>query len=47
VVGHPGDDGSDTFALAIDEASLVEVDGEELVITSWSPRAGTRVRRRS
>lgn len=46
VVGEPAEDGSDTFALAIDAASLVEVDGEELVITSWSPSAGTQVRRR-
>jgi hypothetical protein len=47
VVGSPAADEDHTFVLEILEASLVEVDGEQLKITSWSPSAGTRLRRRS
>lgn len=47
VVGSPKDDEDHTFVLEIQEASLVEVDGEQLTITSWSPRAGTQRRKRS
>jgi len=39
--------GGDVFELQLTEASLVQVDGNELVITSWSPTKGTVVRRRS
>jgi hypothetical protein len=47
VIGSPNEDEDHTFVLEIHEASLVEVDGEQLVITSWSPSTGTRIRRRS
>jgi pyridoxamine 5'-phosphate oxidase-like protein len=47
VVEVSSDDGSHTFRLAIEEASLVEVDGDRLRITSWSPATGTRVRTRA
>jgi hypothetical protein len=36
----------DYFRLGVDEASLVEVDGDQLVVTSWSRSAGTRRRTR-
>jgi hypothetical protein len=47
VVGSPGPDDEHTFSLGIREASLVEVDGDRLRITSWTESAGTRVRMRA
>jgi hypothetical protein len=47
VVGAPGPDDEHTFSLGIREASLVEVDGDRLQITSWSERGGTQVRSRA
>lgn len=47
VVGSPGPDDEHTFSLGIREASLVEVDGDRLRITSWSETGGTQVRRRA
>ncbi len=46
LVGSPTESEAHTFVLEIDEASLVEVEGEELGITSWSVADGTRIRRR-
>jgi hypothetical protein len=46
VVGTPGPDDDTTFVLEIAEASLVEVEGDQLRITSWSPHAGTTTRMR-
>jgi hypothetical protein len=46
VVGTPAADEDTTFVLEIAEASLVEVDGDQLRITSWSPERGTRERKR-
>jgi hypothetical protein len=46
VVGTPGPDDDTTFVLEIAEASLVEVEGDQLRITSWSPAQGTRERKR-
>jgi hypothetical protein len=47
VVGDPSADEDHTFVLEIAEVSLVEVDGEQLDITSWSVKDGTRNRKRS
>jgi hypothetical protein len=46
VVGAPGPTEDTTFVLEIREVSLVEVDGDQLRITSWSPEAGTNRRTR-
>ncbi len=46
IVGSPAPEEDQTFVLDVDEASLVEVDGDQLRITSWSAKDGTRIRTR-
>ena len=46
-VGTPSATDDVTFVLEIHEASLVEVEGDQLIITSWSERDGTQRRTRS
>lgn len=44
--GEGGEEGV-TFTLAIDRVSLVQVDGQELLVTTWSPAGGLgQLRRR-
>jgi Pyridoxamine 5'-phosphate oxidase len=46
--GNPPPPGPfDLFRLDITEASIVRVEGTELVITSWKPQSGVRIIRRS
>ncbi len=44
--GTVGDDEGFMFALDLERASLVRVDGDELDITVWTPERGARTMRR-
>lgn len=45
--GTVGDDEGYTYALDMDRASLVRVDGDELDIAVWTPARGARTMRRT
>jgi hypothetical protein len=47
VVGTPGPDDDTSWVLDVHEAAVVEVEGDQLRITSWTPETGTRERKRT